>query len=214
VESVSYSSIRGSAGWYDVPVASVSAKSFCGVLRAKTGLATLDLPTEAQWEYACRAGATGRFYWPAMTEATMGKWGRSKEGGVNLMIPGTNNQVPDLSVDTTYGTARVGSYPANPWGFYDMLGNLMDIVGDGNPWQNDSDYDASYTAIYTSPRVDPRGPPAHPDQPGNLTYSTLRTGRGADITMSNARLSTVYRRTIAPGNNARQWGVRIAVTED
>jgi hypothetical protein len=95
-----------------------------------------------------------------------------------------------------------------------MLGNLMDIVGDGNPWQNDRDYDASYTAIYTSPRVDPRGPPAHPDQPGNLTYSTLRTGRGADITMSNARLSTVYRRTIAPGNNARQWGFRIAVTED
>lgn len=112
VEAVSYNAIRGSsagAGW---PASStVDASSFMGKLRARTGL-DFDLPTEAQWEYACRAGTTTT-YCNGDTENDLKQVGRYRTNG------GLSSQ-----------HAIVGSYQPNAWGLYDMHGNVWEYCLD------------------------------------------------------------------------------------
>lgn len=114
VERVSYDAIRGSsagAGW---PASSlVDGTSFLGKLRAKTGLDTFDLPTEAQWEYSCRAGTTSTYNNGGSTEddlKTLGRYSGDKNDGRG-----------GYSEHTT-----VGSYAPNAWGLYDMHGNVYE----------------------------------------------------------------------------------------
>jgi len=134
VESVSYTDIRGSKEgsrwpWSD----KVDVNSFLGKLRVKTGLWQLDLPTEAQWERACRAYSSTPF--PGFS------WGLdSADARVVLELDGyaryvVNNSDTSRNVDPVKGgTAIVGSYQANLFGLYDMLGNVaewcMDFYGD------------------------------------------------------------------------------------
>jgi len=122
VEQVSYEDIRGSsagAGW---PANNaVDADSFLGRLRAKTGL-TFDLPTEAQWEYACRAGTTtalnsGKNLTSTGSCPNMSEVGRYWYNGGSGYSSGG---------DTSGGTAKVGSYLPNQWGLYDMHGNVWE----------------------------------------------------------------------------------------
>jgi formylglycine-generating enzyme required for sulfatase activity len=125
VEQVSYSMIRGAsagAGW--PATNSVDTDSFMGRLRARTGK-VFDLPTEAQWEYAGRAGTTtalnsGKnltdlYQCPNISEIGRywynGGSGWSQSGGTG---------------DTSVGTAKVGSYLPNAWGLYDIHGNVWE----------------------------------------------------------------------------------------
>ena len=108
VEQVSWNDIRGNCNW---PAdTSVSNNSFMGLLRARTGLA-FDLPTEAQWEYACRAGTTNDFNVSGQNMDSLGRYennGDDERGGSEYW----------------YTTTTVGSYLPNDWGLYDMHGNV------------------------------------------------------------------------------------------
>lgn len=102
--------------------ARVHADSFIGKLRAKTGLTTLDLPTESQWEYACRAGT-----WAALNSGydltSTGSDPRMSEVG-RYWYNGGSGQTQNGN--TSVATATVGSYLANQWGLYDMHGNVLE----------------------------------------------------------------------------------------
>lgn len=95
------------------PIINVSwadAKAFAAWLSQKTGQ-TYRLPSEAEWEYAARAG-TNTQYW----------WGReigSRQASCRECGPGSGQQ-----------TAKVGSYPPNPFGLYDTSGNAAEWVED------------------------------------------------------------------------------------
>ena len=119
VEQISYDEIRGT-NWPSSGH-TVEASSFMGRLKEKTGL-TFDLPTEAQWEYACRAGTTtalnsGKNLILANYDIRMSEVGR-------YWFNGGNDYSQDCT--TANGTAKVGSYLPNAWGLYDMHGNVIE----------------------------------------------------------------------------------------
>ncbi len=122
VEQVGYGDIRGnSARSTRADNDAIDANSFLGLLRAKTDL-DFDLPTEAQWEYACRAGTTtalnsGKNLTSTENCPNVAEVGRYKYNG------GSDNS---MDCDTSVGTAKVGSFLPNQWGLYDMHGNVWE----------------------------------------------------------------------------------------
>ncbi len=96
------------------PVGNVSwndAQSFIDWLNGKTG-GNYRLPTEAEWEYAARAGTTTKYSW-------------GDDIGSNRA-----NCDDDVCGDSYEYSAPVGSFPANPWGLHDMHGNVWEWVQD------------------------------------------------------------------------------------
>jgi len=128
IEKVTYNLLRGStlgALWPDS--AAVDTGSIIGNLRALTGNNSFDLPTEWQWEYACRAGNTLAFNNNTSTQAGMFLVGRCTENGGQLYNGSTYVVVGG---GITNGTMRAGGYAPNAWGLYDMHGNVAELCRD------------------------------------------------------------------------------------
>ncbi|MBR4172224.1 MAG: formylglycine-generating enzyme family protein [Kiritimatiellae bacterium] len=119
----------------------ISSSSFISRLRSRTGL-DFDLPTEAQWEYACRAGTT-----------TVYSYGDSADG--DYMWYNTNSSSQ---------THNVGTKLPNPWGLYDMHGNVQEWCLD---W---------YGGL-SSPLIDPKGS-------SSGSYRVLRGGSWGSSSIS------------------------------
>ncbi|WP_199139818.1 formylglycine-generating enzyme family protein [Pedobacter sp. ASV12] len=123
------------------------------------------LPTEAEWEYAARAGQTGQKYYWGNELKPRGKW-------VANIFQGEFPQNNSLE-DGFKGIAPVKSFPPNAFGLYDM---------DGNVWEWCSDfYRPDYYA--QSPSVNPKGPADSydPDEPGTVK----RVQRGGSFLCSD-----------------------------
>lgn len=95
------------------------ADGFLARLRARTGLAGLDLPSEAQWEYACRAGAAGDY-----------NNGGSSTNDLNALGRYRDNRHDGRGGSSGTGTTTVGSYAPNAWRLYDMHGNAWEWCRD------------------------------------------------------------------------------------
>lgn len=91
--------------WYDT-------QEFCARLSQKTNKA-YRLPSEAEWEYACRGGTTTAFYFGKTISPELANYDSKYQGK----------------------TTEVGKFPANPFGLYDMCGNVWEWCEDG--WHED-----------------------------------------------------------------------------
>lgn len=116
ISSATHNDIRGVSAGTQWPLSpDVDALSFLGRIRAKTGLIHLDLPTEAQWEYACRAGMTSDYNPPDISKAG---WTNADGKGIQA----------------------VGKKTPNTWGLYDMHGNVWEVclnIPGGNASEED-----------------------------------------------------------------------------
>jgi len=135
MENVNYNEVRSGGTEWSWPVAP-KPSNFIGRLRSRTGL-DFDLPSEAQWEFAARAG-NGVGYWNdgsailnANPDANLNLLGRYQNN------PTTNSSAtPATSIEPSVGgTAIVGSYAPNAWGLYDMHGNVFELCLD---WYEDN----------------------------------------------------------------------------
>ncbi len=134
------------------PVVMVSwndALAYCKLLSEMEGLKLYDgyrLPTEAEWEYACRAGTTSRYQFgddPEMLPLV----GNVPDGSIKAEYPDFKN--PTIAArDGFSNTAPVGQFRPNAFNLYDMHGNVWEWCQDG--------YDKNYYG--QSPGADPAGP--------------------------------------------------------
>ena len=185
-DMVSYDFLRGTSNIWTSPDA-VDADSFIGVLRTKTGY-NFDLPTEAQWEFACRAGTTNALYTgQEITENV-------RCTNVALMCRYRYNREDGKGGYTEH--TRVGSYDPNPWGFYDMCGNV---------WEWTRDFYGAYPTVETT---DPIGP-------GKGSKRILRGGSWAASAQNcrSARRRSYWPEASYDGGDSN-FGFRLSITLD
>src|SRR4051812_24244181 len=188
-------------GSVDLPVETVSwldAIDYCNALSRKEGLTpfyrvqgeTVEvpdwngtgyrLPTEVEWEYACRAGSTTRY-----------SFGDDAAGLGAFAWYSGNSRTNVGKFQNVRQSHPVGQKRPNAWGLYDMHGNVEEWCWDG--------YEADYYS---------KKPPAA-DSPGP-SQAAFRVNRGGCWRLGPPRCRSAYRVGQAPGNWSAVLGFRVA----
>jgi formylglycine-generating enzyme required for sulfatase activity len=179
---------RARGGGPEHPVTGISweeAMEFCVRLsrlpRERQARRLYELPSEAQWEYACRAGT--------VTPFTYGSSLSSRQANFNGLWPGGTAPKGQFLARTT----RVGSYPPNAWGLYDMHGNVWE-------WCHGYYYDEEhYRTAPRRPEDDfPGGKPADP-----------RVVRGGCWNSKGWKCRSADRYRCTPGSGTESLGFRV-----
>lgn len=139
------------------------------------------LPTEAEWEYACRAGVDREFHFGPELLCSQARFWFSFHGQGSCLLSSDPTQPNN-------GTARVASYPPNAFGLYDMHGNVWEWCQDGF---------AQYTA---TPKVDPFNP-----------GGPFRQQRGGAWNSSSFLCRSAARSSGNPGVKSTNLGFRVAL---
>ena len=206
VETVSYDTIRGKAipsdHTYDWPWNDdVAPGSFVGMLREKCrakdcdgnyteSVEGFDLPTEFQWEYACRAGTIG-----ALNTTNAYDNADSDEQDEQMKLLGRySGNMTDGKGGTSANHTVVGSYLPNQWGLYDMHGNVWELCRD---W-----YVEDLTSLNPKQYTDPSGAPSG-------THRVMRSG-GWDNAVSYCR--SAHRDSYGPSAGYKSIGFRLSRT--
>ena len=147
-------------GRQDHPVVHVSFDD----ARAYARWAAKDLPTEAEWEYAARGGLDGMIY----------AWGDDARPDGRLMANTWQGRFPfrNGGANGWIGTSPVGSFPANGYDLYDMIGNVWE-------WTTDSYYPSHQTATNAccGPRDSARDDTSESAEPGSrISRKVLKGG--------------------------------------
>jgi len=213
VSALKYAGWRGaSTDGYCWPItgSKVNPASIIGLLRARTGNNEgFDIPTEAEWEYAARAGEDDAWGGDelemggkpspepgptgSLTNTVLAARGRYQfNGGLEPNEDGTYSK-PDRNSDD-YGTAVVGSYKPNAWGLYDCLGNAYECTLDHRNGGPDK-----------SQKVDPIG--KTPDPAVVAKGEVARSVRGGLYNLAAKICSFPHR---ASGSDSAELGCRIA----
>ena len=168
-QNIAYNEIRTSGDYSTYNVGNdfpnpPHADSFLGRLRARTGI-DFDLPGEAQWEYACRAGM-GEGLWNDGTRVVIDEMPGRHNGNGGAFGVGDN-----YSCGPERGTAICGSYAPNSWGLYDMHGNMGEWCLDW--FQESIPHGLDYRV-----NIDPADPSKRYD--GTAPTSMQKTKRGGN----------------------------------
>lgn len=161
--------------WHD-------AQDFCRELSARDR-ATYRLPTEAEWEYACRANTS--------TEYCFGDSPRrlSAHGQFQYLneLIGSRFKVPRWLLAMVSGTLAVGSKVPNPWGLHDVYGNVFEWCFD------------RYGPYQSAPQVDPSGP----------EETEERVARGGSWLSPAVSCRSAARAHFAPDERRNDLGFRV-----
>ncbi|HKK90979.1 MAG TPA: formylglycine-generating enzyme family protein [Desulfobacteraceae bacterium] len=171
-------------GTEKMPVTRVSYYDCLEFIRElnKTQKGTCRLPTEAEWEYACRAGTQTAYSWGNHIDCSKAMFANNtkKEAGCVEFY--------ELKAIAPDRPAPVGQFPPNPWGIYDMHGNV---------WEWCSDRYGQYQAG---------------KKPGNQSDSRVR--RGGSWYKYGQYLRSANRTYGHPGSKFKTTGFRLVLEAD